>query len=187
MHYAADRETAVLNCFCGTPKCRFIEGVVVNLIFWQCWLYQRCNHNYLWGGKKTNEAPPQAGTSWGESSKPDLFLNFILKVRMLRFSRHSRQKCRKSFFGHFWGLRTEDWGLKIEDWGLRTAFSPPMAGLIFILWDHKNPHELEKSSKPCLQDCTTSATLGLRTKFFLTITPFSFVLFGAKLQFWGTF
>ena len=34
----------------------------------------------------------QAGTSWGESSKPDLFLNFILKVRMLRFSRHSRLK-----------------------------------------------------------------------------------------------
>ena len=45
---------------------------------------------------------------------------------MLRFSRHSRLKCRKSsfweqniVFGHFWGLRTEDWGLRIDDWRLR--------------------------------------------------------------------
>ena len=43
-------------------------------------------------------SPDQAGTSWGESSKPGLFLNFIPKVRMLRFSRHSRLKCRKSSF-----------------------------------------------------------------------------------------
>ena len=40
----------------------------------------------------------------------------------------------------FWGI-SEDWGLRIEDWGLRTAFSPPMAGLIFTLKDHKNPQK----------------------------------------------
>ena len=106
----------------------------------------------------------QAGTSWGEYSKPDLFLTFILKVRMWRFLRHSRLKCRKSSFWEqkhcFWAfLRTEDWGLKIEDWGLRTAFSPPMTGLIFTLWDHKNPHKLEKSSKPGLNAWTICATL----------------------------
>ena len=49
-----------------------------------------------------HEDENQAGTSGGESSKPDLFLNFILKVRMLRFSRHSRLKCRiSSFWEHF--------------------------------------------------------------------------------------
>ena len=81
----------------------------------------------------------QAGTSWGESSKPDLILNFILKVRMLRLLRHSRLKRRKSsfwgkniVFGHFGNknalfavmrlssLRTEDWGFRIQDLRLRT-------------------------------------------------------------------
>ena len=36
--------------------------------------------------------------SYQESSKPDLILNFILKVCKLRFSRHTRLRCRKSFF-----------------------------------------------------------------------------------------
>ena len=40
----------------------------------------------------------QDGTSRRESSPADLILNFVLKVRMLRFSRHSRLKCRKSSF-----------------------------------------------------------------------------------------
>ena len=37
-------------------------------------------------------------TSCGESSPADLILNFILKVRMLRFLQHSRLKCNKSSF-----------------------------------------------------------------------------------------
>ena len=36
-------------------------------------------------------------TSCGESSPADLILNFILKVRMLRFLQHSRLKCNKVF------------------------------------------------------------------------------------------
>ena len=86
----------------------------------------------------------QAGTSWGESSKPDLFLNFILKVRMLRFSWHSRLKCRKSsLWENFWGLRTEYGGLRIEDWGLRTEDS------LFTSygWPHYHPLRPQKSSK----------------------------------------
>ena len=90
----------------------------------------------------------QDGTSWGESSKPDLFLNFILKVRMLRFSRHSQLKCRKSSFleqkHFFWAfLRTEDWRLRIEDWGQPfhllwlASFSPFETTKILINW--KNP------------------------------------------------
>ena len=47
------------------------------------------------------------------------------------------------------GLRTEDWRVKTEEWTLRTEdwgmpFSPPMAGLTFTLWNHKNPLKLEK-------------------------------------------
>ena len=84
----------------------------------------------------------QAGTSWGEFSKPDLFLNYILKVRMLRFSRHSRLKCRKSILWEqkhcFWPfLRTEDWGLRIEDWGLRT-WLVSIFGLVFNRLDFIN-------------------------------------------------
>ena len=46
-------------------------------------------------------APVQAGTTCGASSQADLTQNLVLKTRMLRFSRHSRQKCRKrSFFKH---------------------------------------------------------------------------------------
>ena len=68
------------------------------------------------GGMKRGgrETLIQAGTSCGESSKPDLFLNFILQVHMLRFSRHSRLKFRKSSFWeqkHWFFLaflRTED-------------------------------------------------------------------------------
>ena len=105
----------------------------------------------------------QAGTSWGESSKPDLFLNFFLKVRMLRFSRHSRPKCRKSSFWEqkhcFWAfLRTEDWGLRTED-SLFTSYGWPHFHPLRPLKILKNPHKLEKSSKPSLQDCTTCATL----------------------------
>ena len=40
----------------------------------------------------------QAGISCGDTSKANLTRNFILKTRMLRFSRHSRQKCRKRSF-----------------------------------------------------------------------------------------
>ena len=43
--------------------------------------------------KKANAKALQTGTICGESSKPDLIQNFIIKV--LRISRHSRQKCRK--------------------------------------------------------------------------------------------
>ena len=56
------------------------------------------NWTIMIGCSNIREAILQAGTSWGESSKPDLFLNFILKVRMLIFSWHSRLKCRKSSF-----------------------------------------------------------------------------------------
>ena len=40
----------------------------------------------------------QAGTTCGASSQADLTQNLVLKMRMLRFSRHSRQKCRKQSF-----------------------------------------------------------------------------------------
>ena len=40
----------------------------------------------------------QAGTTCGSSSQADLTQNLVLKTRMLRFSRHSRQKCRKQSF-----------------------------------------------------------------------------------------
>ena len=40
----------------------------------------------------------QDGTSRRESSPADLILNFVLKVRTLRFSRHLRLKCHKSIF-----------------------------------------------------------------------------------------
>ena len=127
----------------------------------------------------------QAGTSWGESSKPDLFLNFILKVRMLRFSRHSRLKCRKSSFWEqkhcFWAFRrTEDWGLKIEDWGQPfhllwlASFSPFETTKIL-----KNPHKLEKSSKPGLKAWTTCATLstGITTPLMMMISDIRLATF----------
>ena len=103
----------------------------------------------------------QAGTSWGESSKPDLFLNFIHKVRMLRFLRHSWLKCRKSSFWEQnivfvaflrtedWGLRIEVWRLRIEDWGhllLLASFSAFETTKIL-----KNPHRLEKIPKARLE------------------------------------
>ena len=40
----------------------------------------------------------QAGTTCGASSQADLTKNLVLKTRILRFSRHSRQKCRKQSF-----------------------------------------------------------------------------------------
>ena len=42
--------------------------------------------------------PKQADTTCGASSQADLTQNLVLKTRMLRFSRHSRQKCRKLSF-----------------------------------------------------------------------------------------
>ena len=44
---------------------------------------------------------PQADTTCGASSQAELTQNLILKTRMLRFLRHSRQKCcKQSFFKH---------------------------------------------------------------------------------------
>ena len=65
-----------------------------------------------WEQQLKNPNLIQAGTSCGESSKHDCFLNSILKVRMSRFSRNLRLKCRKSSFREqkhsFWTfLRTE--------------------------------------------------------------------------------
>ena len=40
----------------------------------------------------------QAGTTCGSSSQADLTHNLVLKTRMLRFSRHSRQKCHEQSF-----------------------------------------------------------------------------------------
>ena len=40
----------------------------------------------------------QAGTTCGASSQADVTQNLVLKTRMLRFSRHLRQKCRKRSF-----------------------------------------------------------------------------------------
>ena len=45
-----------------------------------------------------NDCDDQAGTTCGASSQADLTQNLVLKTRMLRFSRHSQQKCRKRSF-----------------------------------------------------------------------------------------
>ena len=53
-----------------------------------------------WCGSKAKcrVASHQAGTTCGASSQADLTQNLVLKTRMLRFLRHSRQKCRKLSF-----------------------------------------------------------------------------------------
>ena len=52
----------------------------------------------FWAGPVKKVTLYQAGTTCGASSQADLTQNLVLKTRMLRFSRHSRQKCRKRSF-----------------------------------------------------------------------------------------
>ena len=56
------------------------------------------NTPYITNTIPYHTAPYQAGTTCGASSQADLTKNLVLKTHMLRFSRHSRQKCRKLSF-----------------------------------------------------------------------------------------
>ena len=113
--------------------------------------------------------------------------NFILKTRMMCFSRHLQQKCRNSMFmeqnngfslpatkmhgfhTENWGPRTEDWGvriekLRIENWWVRSEeWGFEDWGQPHTNWRHLDwpcgPHKFFWSSLTANQLITTCASL----------------------------